>query len=258
MIAIVDCDSISFMLGWHHRDHRDIPTMHQAVDKFLEDLFILTGADMYYMALAGNTPCFRYDTYKVKPYKGSRKELDEHMQFWRPIVVDYLKNQYKADSHDGLEADDLVYTAAMALKKYSHDIIICSPDKDLRQIAGLHHDYRTGETFMVDEYQTHYNFFKLMLEGDTVDGIAGIPGMGEKKTAEKLKPLLEAQADRITYEELVKTLYYKHFGQYYGEIIYAETEKTISLVWDQQRKIEVHNVPQKKELHPFDQLSRAD
>lgn len=277
MIALIDGDSIPFMLGWHHKDHQDIPTMHQAVDKFLEDMFILTGADLYYGAIGTNHKCFRYDVYKVKPYKGTRSEVQEHMEFWRPIVKEYLIKEWKFDeayfsswysdrqvydNWDILEADDLICTVHKELVKTSidGDWIICSPDKDLKQLSGLHYTYGKSEAAIchVDVFQADYNFFTLMLEGDEVDNIAGIPGFGPKKTQEKLKPLLQSQADRSTYEELVKGLYHKHFGKYYGDIIYTETEKTISLVWDQERKIEIHPVPQKKEIHPFDQLSSAD
>jgi hypothetical protein len=271
MIALIDGDSIAFMLGWHHKDHQDIPTMYQAVDKFLEDMFILTGVNMYYGALGTEAMCFRYNVYKLKPYKGTRVEIQEHMKFWKPVIKQYLIDHWKFDvayhsdfpmnnlpfmGADVLEADDLVYTAFKSILKDSdQECIICSPDKDLKQLSGLNHDYRTGETCHVDIFQADYNFFKLMLEGDDTDNIAGIPGFGPKKTQEKLKPLLESQADRITYEELVKSLYLKHFGPYYGEIIYAETEKTISLVWDRERKIEIQSVPAKE--HPFETLGQS-
>lgn len=259
MISLIDGDSISFMLGWVHREHQDKDLMYQSIDAFLENIFILTGADMYYGALAGDRPCFRYDIYKVKPYKGTRTELQDHMVFWKPIIVQYLKDQWKFDYCTSvvtpLEADDLVYTAALSLKAEGIDHCICSPDKDLKQITGTHFDYRTNEFCTVQEYQSHYNFFRLMIEGDTVDNIAGIPGMGEKKAQEKLNPLLKLEADHIAYENLVRDMYYKHFGRYYGEIIYTETKKTISLLWDRERKIEIHTVPQK--AHPFETMNQT-
>lgn len=173
MIALIDGDSIAFMLGWHYREHRNIDEMHKAVDLFLENIFIMTGADMYYGALAGNEQSFRHDVYKVKPYKGNRKELDDHMVFWRPIVAGYLHGHYKFDCQSGLEADDLVYTASMALKAEGYDVMICSPDKDLKQIPGEHFDYRTSESCIIDIHQSYYNFFTLMLKGDDSDNISG-------------------------------------------------------------------------------------
>lgn len=269
MIALIDGDSIAFMLGWHHKEHQDISIMHQAIDGFLHDLFVFTGADMYYGALGTSATCFRYNVYKVKPYKGTRGEIQEHMKFWRPVINEYLVDHWKFDlafhskfpmsnlpfiGADVLEADDLICTVHKELVNTTTDgeWIICSPDKDLKQLSGFHYNYAKTDQSVehVDVFQADYNFFKLMLEGDDSDNIAGIPGFGPKKTEEKLKPLLAQQADRTAYEGLVRNLYHKHFGAYYGDIIYTETEKTISLVWDQQRKIDIHPVPQK--LHPFE------
>ena len=266
MISLVDGDSISFILGWVHKEHQNVEEMHQSIDAFLDNIFTLTGADMYYGALAGDTKCFRYDTYKVKPYKGNRPEIQEHMEFWRPVVTDYLKDKWKFDAHKtpvypqlgsflSLEADDLIATAAMSLKEQSLEFVICGVDKDLKQIPGLHFNYRSNEFCTVDEHQARYNHFILMLEGDDSDGIAGIPGFGPKKAQEKLKPLLESQVDQATYEELVKNLYCRHFAKYYGDLIYQETEKTISLVWDTQREVKIHSVPSKE--HPFEMMNQS-
>lgn len=255
MISIIDGDSIGFMLGWVHKEHQNIDEMHQSIDTFLENMFILTGSDMYYGALAGNERSFRHDTYKAKSYKGNRSEIQEHMVFWRPIVAGYLRGKWNFDCQSGLEADDLVNTAALSAKSQGQEFTVCGVDKDLKQIPGIHFNYRSNEFCIVDEHQAQYNFFRMMLEGDTVDNILGVPGLGPVKAEKYLKPLLESQAERTSYEELVKSLYLKHFGPYYGEIIYTETEKTISLVWDRERKIEIHSVPQKE--HPFETLNQS-
>ena len=234
MIALIDGDSMIFMLGYVHREHQNVQEMHQSVDVFLENLFIQTGADMYYGAIAGPHKCNRYEIYKVKPYKGERPELSDYMQFWRPVVDQYLREKWKFEqAHDGYEADDLIFGAAQlcnTMGSYGMDFIVCSPDKDLRTIPGMHFDYRKNEFSTVDEYQARYNFYTLILAGDDSDNIAGIPGYGPKKTKDKLWPLLEQKADRSSYESLVKELYYKHFGSYYGDIIYHETKKTVSLM----------------------------
>lgn len=260
MIALIDGDSISYILGWHHREHQNKEEVYNAIDQFLDDIFIQTGATMYFGALAGNTPCFRYDRYKVRKYKGNRPiEVQEHMKFWKPVITDYLAGKWKfvsagfAHTPGGvctLEADDVINTAVLSAKLQGLGFTICSPDKDLKQLSGFHFDYRKGEICFVDTYQSYYNYFKLMLEGDDADNIAGIPGFGPKKAEDKLKPLLEAKADRTSYEELVRSLYHRHFGPHYGDIIYAETADTISLVWDQELPIEIHSVPER--AHPFD------
>lgn len=256
MVALIDGDSMIFMLGYVHKDHQDKDEMYKSVDTFLENIFIQTGADMYYGAIAGEVKCHRHDLYKMKEYKGNRPEQNEYMNFWRPLVTDYLVTQWKFDvptSPDEGEADDLVFGVAHDCKANGVEFIVCSPDKDLRTIPGMHFDYRKNEFVTIDKDQARYNFFTLVLAGDDTDNIAGIPGYGPKKTKDKLWPLLEQKADTSSYETLVRELYHKHFGEYYGNIIYHETKKTVSLMWDQQRKVQLHNVP--KEPHPFDSLN---
>jgi hypothetical protein len=191
------------------------------------------------------------------PYKGNRPEQQDYMNFWRPAVSHYLYNKWRFDiAHQGYEADDLIFGVHCdCVANGMEELVVCSPDKDLRTIPGMHYDYRKNEFATIDEHQARYNFFMLMLAGDDSDNIAGIPGYGPKKAKDKLWPLLEQKADRLSYVSLVESLYHRHFGQYYGNIIYAETERTVSLMWDQSRKIEIHNVP--KEPHPFDSLSEG-
>ena len=256
MTALIDGDSMIFMLGYVHREHQNIEEMYKSVDTFLENIFIQTGADTYYGAIAGPCKCFRYDIYKVKEYKGIRPELSEYMEFWRPVISDYLKDKWKFDWPKNAlqgEADDLIFGAAHDCKDNGLEFVVCSPDKDLRTIAGMHFDYRKNEFVTVDVDQARYNFFTLILAGDDTDNIAGIPGYGPKKTKDKLWPLLEQKAETSSYEALVRSLYHKHFGEYYGNIVYHETKKTVSLMWDQQRKLQFYAVP--REPHPFDILS---
>ena len=73
--------------------------------------------------------------------------------------------------------------------------------------------------------EAKYNWCMQMLMGDSADNIAGIPGMGEKKAAELLKSV-----DEIMWGTTVKRAYEKHFGPYYGPIIYAETEATVTMM----------------------------
>lgn len=259
MIALIDGDSIAFILGWAHREHQNKEEMYKSIDEFLENLFIMTGATMYYGALASDVPCFRYDVYKVKPYKGNRPELKEHMEFWRPVVTSYLKDKWKFDSCAPMEADDLIYTAHQELhvSDPAMDYVICSPDKDLKQIPGMHYDYRTNEFCIIDSHQARYQTYRLMLEGDDSDNIAGIPGFGPKKAEAKLKLLLETNGLPEAYHATVLEAYQRHFGPYYGNLIFQETMATISLRAPLiGREITVQYVPKKS--HPFEQLNSTD
>lgn len=147
MIALIDGDSMIFMLGYVHREHQDVNEMYKSVDIFLENLFIQTRADQYYGAIAGPGKCFRYEVYKVKPYKGNRPDQTDYMNFWRPVVTRHLINNWNFDFCNGegalnYEADDLIFTAWNNVRLGTNlECIVCSPDKDLRTIVGMHFEY---------------------------------------------------------------------------------------------------------------------
>jgi hypothetical protein len=103
--------------------------------------------------------------------------------------------------------------------------IICSPDKDLRQIPGQHYCYKTGKQHQVSAEKALWNWCMQMLCGDDTDNIAGVPGMGPKKS----EKLLE-EGCSFEWRDIVKLAYQKYFGAYYGDIIYQETAAAITLM----------------------------
>jgi hypothetical protein len=232
MILLIDGDAIPFMIGWHHREHQDIPTVHQAIDQWFKDFFTITQANKYIGVIAhDNARCFRYDLYRYKPYKGNRAgEKEEWITFWEPVIRQHLQDKYgfvQAPEH--LETDDVV----AALNK--EERIICSPDKDMRQMTGFHMDYRKvgqeqanpfdSPVVFVDHEQATYNLWKQVLTGDTTDNINGVTGMGDVK-AEKL--LKESQP--FMYKTDVAAAFQKQYGPFYGPVIFEETLHTIKLM----------------------------
>ncbi len=120
----------------------------------------------------------------------------------RSYLLDYLDGSFASDEY---EADDLIYFNTQLMNQY--DYIICSIDKDLKQIPGIHYDYyqmkvkdENGE-YMVDEFgqfvkvrkgfkyvtesEAEMMQFTMMLTGDVSDNVKGVHGIGQKK-AEKL------------------------------------------------------------------------
>jgi len=128
-------------------------------------------------------------------YKANRKgKSNKWVNKLRHYLIDYLEGSYASDEY---EADDLIYFNSQLLEV--DDYIICSIDKDLRQIEGLHYDYyqlkkqdeegneykvRKGFQYVTKESAENL-IFEMMLTGDVSDNIKGIYGIGKKK-AEKL------------------------------------------------------------------------
>ncbi len=90
-------------------------------------------------------------------------------------VINRLKTEYEVIIMPTLEADD-------ALGIYSTmnpGNIICSPDKDLRQIPGKLFDM--VETVNVEQHEGKRWHLIQTLAGDQTDGYSGVPGIGVKR-----------------------------------------------------------------------------
>ena len=79
-----------------------------------------------------------------------------------------------------LEADDSLGVYATAYD----DCILCSPDKDLRQIPGRLYDMKELQTITKEEGDKWH--YIQSLAGDQTDGYAGVPGYGIKTAAKYL------------------------------------------------------------------------
>ena len=98
-------------------------------------------------------------------------------------VINKLKEEYHVVVMPTLEADDAL--GIYATKEPGH--IICSPDKDMRQIPGQLFDLTQEVVEITPEMGDRWHLIQAMA-GDQTDGYAGIPGIGIKRA----EALLEA------------------------------------------------------------------
>jgi len=113
-------------------------------------------------------------------------------------VINRLKEDYHVVVMPTLEADDAI--GIYATKEPGH--IICSPDKDMRQIPGDLYDLSEGVVTITPEEGRRWHLIQTMA-GDQTDGYAGIPGIGVKRAAALLdehgdtwKTVVDAFADK--------------------------------------------------------------
>ena len=92
-------------------------------------------------------------------------------------VIHALHDQYRVIRMPGLEADDAMGVYATS----EEDCIICSPDKDMKQIPGTL--YNMDEVFTITKQDGWEWFLIQTLAGDQTDGYAGAPGYGVKTSA---------------------------------------------------------------------------
>jgi DNA polymerase-1 len=137
------------------------------------------------------TKCKRNFRKEIDPqYKANRKKPNRWISELRDYLIEYWNNSF---AHDEYEADDLIFYNTQLL--HEKDYIVCSIDKDLKQIQGLHFDYyqlkrydENGEEFKVrkgfkymEKIDCENLLCELFLVGDACDNIKGVKGIGEVK-----------------------------------------------------------------------------
>lgn len=222
-ILLIDADSIVYILSWVHRENTDDKeSVIMACNSMLKDMLTFCGTHAY-IGVFSDKICFRHTVYKYAPYKGNRKEKEDYVIRWEPIIKEHFTKNFGFITIPELEADDVVN----ALSELIDNCIVASPDKDLRQSPGTFFDYKSTswELVTVSKDKAHENFWVQMLTGDSTDNVIGIPGIGEVKAEKLLK-----SHESIYWPNKVKLIYMGYFGSHYGSIIFTETLHTLQLL----------------------------
>ena len=142
-----------------------------------------------YMAAAFETGgSFR--TVMFDQYKANRSEtppgLIPQFDYCRRITVAMGVPVYESDDY---EADDIIGTIAERMRLLGHSAVVVTGDKDMSQlVCGDIHVYDLAKDVWLDEDGVREKFGvspsqipdMLALNGDMVDNIPGIPGVGPK------------------------------------------------------------------------------
>lgn len=183
----------------------------RAVDATQKPILYLTGDPTLHAmkrrvrpSLPAYEPNFRTAVAKLRPYKGTRKV---EKPYYYNSVRAYLLTKYNAHVAIGCEADDEM---AMEQTKRPNEVIVCTRDKDLRQVSGWHYGWESGRQ---GEFGPHhydqlgsielvktasttkivgggFKFFcSQLLTGDAVDNISGLPKYGPVKVNDLLLPM---------------------------------------------------------------------
>lgn len=164
---------------------------------------------------------FRFDIAKVQAYKGNRKKQKPH---YYKYVRSYLEAKWGAEVVHGMEADDAL-AIAQTERLHFKDTIICTIDKDLAQVPGLHYRWENGKAgswgpVMVDEIGhlelkgpkkikgTGLKFFySQVLTGDSTDTYGGLPGCGPIRAFAILN---ECNSDEEMYNVVLEAFTFKY------------------------------------------------
>lgn len=189
-------------------------------------------------SLPAYEPNFRIEMATSRAYKSGRKE--EKPLHYNNIRA-YFVGVYDAFIAIGCEADDEM---AIALTADPENSIICTRDKDLRQVPGWHYGWESGKqsefgprlydrlgTIELDRSKSQpkvvgggFKFFcAQLLTGDVVDTIPGLKGYGPVK----VDSLLSACKSTQELLSVVRTEYTAAHPDNWREILREQT----NLLW---------------------------
>lgn len=192
------------------------------LDLRIADIQIATSSTSYTLYLSEGD-CFRKEIATVKPYKGTRKGVKPwHFKNLTVYMVDVLE----AKVVQYLEADDALAIDHVASKG---NTILCSRDKDLRQVPGLFYSWELGRQPSFGPVEitepgslhldiakkkltgTGFAFFcSQLITGDTVDNIPGLPGQGPVAAYNLL-------CDEVDKEEMFAAVKGEYIAEYGNE-----------------------------------------
>lgn len=205
MQCLIDSDVLVYEVGfaaeagWQQSGFPPFDYVAELLDNRIANIVAIAGnadergelsSPILYMTGKGN---FRYEIAKRTPYK---ERIGNKPWHYKNIKA-YLKAKYHVIESDGLEADDLM---AIEQSKRPLETIICTRDKDLRQVPGWHYGWELGNQpqfgpMLVDSvgliklsadrktikgYGETF-FYSQCLTGDRVDSIPGLDGCGPVK-----------------------------------------------------------------------------
>lgn len=147
----------------------------------LEKIAGHTGATDLDVYLSGDGN-FRKDIATYRKYKGNRDKSKRPQ--WYHAIREYMTKYWGATTITGEEADDVLGIEQVKALGNDECTIICSTDKDLLQIPGLHYNLTKEEVIEQHPSDAEYIFYSQIITGDSTDNITGCPGLG-KKAVEK-------------------------------------------------------------------------
>ncbi len=149
--------------------------------------------------------------------------------------------------HPGAEADDVIATLARRAAERDIDVVICTSDKDARQLIDDHTrilNIRKGEFLDVAGLMADWGvrpdqvIDTLSLTGDAVDNVPGVPGIGLKTAVSLLQQFdtvegILANIDKISGAKRKQNLLEHRETLKQGrELITLETDLPMELDWD--------------------------
>ena len=161
-------------------------------------------------------PTFRHEKYPA--YKANREAQPEDITFALPYIEKFVEAfNIPVVTAEGYEADDVIGTLAKQAEKEGFEVFMVTPDKDYAQLISpnikMYKPARMGNDIEIlgeEEIKEKWGIKRmdqiidiLGLQGDSVDNIPGVPGIGPK-TAVKLLEEFDTVENLLANTHLLK------------------------------------------------------
>jgi len=211
MLALIDGDVLIYRSIWKKDSIEEaVESLEYDISSILEAVF----ASDYQLAVGSSEDNFRsvlYSDYKQSSARASSRT--NRSDLYTPLK-EYLINRRNVTFCKGFEADDILRIWWFEAKENKQDSIICSIDKDLNCIPGLHYDMRIKEPYIVTEEDADRFYWIQLLTGDTVDNIPGLPNIGPVKAKRILEGCTTHEQCKLQVVNEYKSFYGKDWWEY--------------------------------------------
>jgi 5'-3' exonuclease, N-terminal resolvase-like domain len=157
-----------------HHAKRAFDMMHKKIVKDSE-------ADRAILYISGDRN-FRFEV--APDYKANRKHVAKPFHYAR--LKEHIVSQPNCIVVNGMEADDALGIAQVANHNKcgsSQWSVICTIDKDLDMIRGMHYNWQKNDLYFQAGADADRCFYRQLCMGDATDNIKGIPKVGKVKAA---------------------------------------------------------------------------
>jgi hypothetical protein len=190
-MLLIDADILVYRVGFAVEKERTnkLDMAKYNINRAIGDMAVATGVSQYQCYLTGKEN-FRDQVATIIPYKGNREGQKKPSLYQE--LRDYLQSDWKAEVIKGMEADDAIGIAAYdhfweEIQWPNKKTIICTIDKDLNMIPGMHYNFVKKKLEYIDYETANRFFFQQILTGDATDNIRGLKGYGDAKAKKVIK-----------------------------------------------------------------------
>lgn len=171
--------------------------------------------------------CSTKDNWRTKLFPQYKANRPDRRPEHDAAIREYMNKRYRCITGKEDEADDLIAMTAETCRNKGEDYVICSIDKDLKQIGGKFYDFTkdTLEDIPLDEAAGLLELQKIT--GDSTDNIPGISGWGAAKAARWLAagPQNAWDAYQEVFDNVEVAWYHYCLNQALVTLPSSETEK---------------------------------